>query len=108
MLMVKTGTYDDTIASHFVVLHPDHPESPDVDDAIILDPAMRKDAKHPWRLTDSAAQICGDRAINKAWTNKKIRPTQIAGVWLFARWPSGNSHSLLQPLVDALAGKGAA
>lgn len=103
MLMVKTGTYDDTIGSHFVLLHPDHPESPDVDDAIILDPAMRRHSKHPWRLTDSAEQICRDRAILKAWTKKKIKPTQVAGVWLFARWPSRNSRSLLDPLVHALA-----
>ena len=103
-VMLKTGTYDDTFASHYVLLDPDQPGSPDEDDANILDPAMPLDAKRPWRLSDSAKFIREtEEDINVEWDKRKIQPLQLCGVWLFARWRTASDRMLIEPIVTALA-----
>lgn len=103
IVMLKIGTYDDTVASHYVLLHPDRPGKFGDDDPEILDLAMPERRDGTWRLSDSSRQICGDRAIKAEWTAGRIGPLQLCGVWLFARWRSGSARMLMEPLVIALA-----
>jgi hypothetical protein len=101
-VMLKTGTYDDTFASHYLLLDPDAPGDPDEDDACVLDPAMPLEKQRPWRLSESAKSIQDDYPEIKAeWKKKHINPMQICGVWLFANWQS--DRMLLEPIVAVLA-----
>lgn len=103
LLMLKTGTYDDTVASHYVLLAPDDDGAPDQADPLILDPAKPLDQTQPWRLTDSAKAIGEDPEIASAWQAAGIAPTQIGGVWVFVRGRSGHDGSLVAPLIRAWA-----
>ncbi len=105
LVMLKVGTYDDTVASHYVLLHPNAEESIESADAEILDPAMPAAHEGPWRLTDSADWISGDPEIAAAWVADSIEPTQIGGAWVFTRWNAASGQSLLAPLVTAWAGE---
>lgn len=103
VVMLKTGTYDDTVASHFCLLHPHDDGGPDDDDPLILDPAMPLARTSPWRLTDSAATITVDPDIAAAWQDQGIGPTQLAGVWVIvAKRPDDVGHPLA-PLLAAWA-----
>jgi hypothetical protein len=102
-VMLKMGTYDDTVASHYVLLHPNDPGDPDSDDPWILDPAMPHDEAGPWRMTDCAAWIKGDPAIARGWDRDGIEDTQVGGVWVFTRWTQAHDKALLAPLVAAWA-----
>jgi hypothetical protein len=103
VVMLKIGTYDDTVASHYVLLNPNAQESPDLRDAAILDPAMPAGRTGPWRLSDSAAWICTDPDIADAWQADGIQPTQVAGAWVFSRWNAAQGRSRIAPLVAAWA-----
>ena len=99
LLMLKTGTYDDTVASHYVLLHPHDESGPDDDNVTLLDPAMPFSGTLPWRLTDSAAWITGDPGIGRAWEQLGIDDTQIGGVWVFIRLPESRTRAALAPLL---------
>lgn len=101
ILMIKTGTYDDTVASHYLLLHPGRIESVDSADPEVLDPSEPLESSGPWRLSDSSKSICKDPEIKKEWVRKSIETTQIAGVWVFAK--SGSRQPLNQPLIRAWA-----
>lgn len=103
IVMLKTGTYDDTIASHYVLLHPYRFESPDLADPEILDPAQPLHKSGAWRLSDSARRICADPDIRKAWEEQGIEKLQIGGAWIFARWRSSQDRLLMAPLIGAWA-----
>ena len=103
VVMLKSGTYDDTVASHYALLHPLDDAGPDGDDPLLLDPAQPIDDDKPWRLSDSAAQITRDPDILEAWNAAGIAPTQLGGVWVFVRWNDARDRSLLSPLVHAWA-----
>ena len=103
VVMLKSGTYDDTVASHYALLHPLDDACPDVDDPLLLDPAQPLNDDGPWRLSDSAAQITRDPDILEAWNTAGIAPTQLGGVWVFVRWNDARDRSLLSPLVHAWA-----
>ncbi len=85
VVMLKTGTWDDTVASHYVLVHPRDEGGPEAKDVHLLDPAQPLGSKASWTLTDSAQRICADEAIAAAWKQAGIEPTQVAGVWLFSR-----------------------
>ena len=102
-VMIKTGTYDDTIASHYLLLDPDNPGNFDEDNVYVLDPAMPSNKVRPWSLSNSAKTITKDKDIKKEWKEKDIKPLQIAGVWLFARWRTQNDRLLLEPFADIWA-----
>jgi len=102
-VMLKTGTYDDTIASHYVLLDPEQVGGPEEDDPNILDPAKPLKTDGPWRLSNSAKRICRDRHIRAEWEEKKIEPLQLGGVWLFARWRTSRDRMLLEPIATAWA-----
>lgn len=100
LVMLKTGTWDDTVASHYVVVHPAWREASD--DVEVLDPAMPKGPSRRWRLSDSAAVICQDDDIARAWKASGLKPTQLAGAWAFTR-PSQPGHAaLVRAWADAL------
>jgi hypothetical protein len=103
VVMLKTGTYDDTVASHYVLLHPSDAGGADDANPQLLDPAMPLDKQGIWRLTDSAATITQDPDIAAGWQQDGIEPTQIAGVWVFVRWRPDRSRSFVAPLVAAWA-----
>jgi hypothetical protein len=103
LLMLKTGTYDDTRASHYVLLHPNDTGSIDEDDLLLLDPAMPLRRDGPWRLSDSSAWITGDPAIARAWEADGIGPLQIAGAWVFSRRGYDGDLRHLQALAQAWA-----
>ncbi len=103
LVMIKTGTYDDTAASHYSLLHPNASQSPDSSDAQILDPAQPIDDRGPWKLTDSAKWINQDPQIEAAWREGDIKFDQIAGAWVFARWNRSGGRPLIAPLVRAWA-----
>jgi hypothetical protein len=110
ILMLKTGTWDDTVASHYALLHPEDVGGPDDDDPTLLDPAQPLEDTSTWRLSDSAAQITIDPEIDAAWRAAGIGPTQLGGVWVFTRWDAARGRAALAPLVaswaKALAGAG--
>lgn len=101
LVMLKTGTYDDTVASHFCLLHPLDDGGIDDDNPLILDPAQPLDDDGPWRLRDSASWITTDPLIEEAWQASGIDGTQLGGVWVFVRWSDARGRSLLGPLVLA-------
>ncbi len=103
LVMLKTGTWDDTVASHYVLLDPSDSEGPDGEDPLILDPAMPLDASGPWRLSDSAAAILEDPEIAAGWEAAGVEPTQICGVWVLVRFQEESRDALLAPLVAAWA-----
>ncbi len=103
VVMLKTGTYDDTIASHYVLLRPDRFESPDLADPEILDPAQPLHESGTWRLSDSAQRICADPDIRRALRENGIDELQIGGAWIFARWRSSQDRLLMGPLIGAWA-----
>lgn len=103
LVMLKTGTYDDTVASHYALLHPEDGGGPDDGNPQLLDPAMPLDKTGVWRLTDSAAAITQDPDIEAGWKAAGIEPTQIGGVWVFVRWRPDHSRSFVAPLVAAWA-----
>ena len=87
VIVLKIGTYDDTFASHFVVVDPANPGSPEDDDVPILDPAQpMNSAKRIWHLSDSSRRMRQDDKIDKEWRQHRIGDLQLAGVWVFARW----------------------
>ncbi|MDX2010055.1 MAG: hypothetical protein SFW67_07695 [Myxococcaceae bacterium] len=101
LLMLKTGTWDDTVASHYVVVHPAWTDGSD--DVEVLDPAMPPGPARRWRLSDSAAVICQDGDIARAWKAAGLKPTQLAGAWAFTR-PSQPGHgALVRAWADALS-----
>jgi hypothetical protein len=103
LLMLKTGTWDDTVASHYVLLDPADDGGPDGLDPLVLDPAMPLDAAGPWRMSDSAAAILEDPAIAAEWAAAGVEPTQVCGVWALARFQEESRDALLAPLVAAWA-----
>lgn len=104
--MIKTGTYVDTIASHYVLVDPNSSGNPGDRDFPVLDPAMPLNTDfETWKLSDSSARIIEDEKIQDEWKYSNIDPLQIGGVWIFARWPRRNSRLLISPLVKALASK---
>ena len=103
VVMLKTGTYDDTVASHYLLLHPNDAGSPDDTDPEVLDPAKPLDESRLWRLSDSARAITQDPDIAKGWAEGGIEPTQIGGAWVFTRWSSTHDRSQLAPLIQAWA-----
>ena len=103
LVMVKTGTYDDTVASHYVLLNPNAATTVNTNDAEILDPAEPLKRTGSWKLSDSAAWITQEPQIKKAWQKAGIRPTQIGGAWVFSRWAPDHSGPLTAPLVEAWA-----
>ncbi|MCA3012748.1 MAG: hypothetical protein INH41_10170 [Myxococcaceae bacterium] len=100
VVMVKTGTWDDTVASHYLLVHPGW--SGVDDDVEVLDPAMPAGATGPWRLSDSARVITRDEDIARAWREARITPRQLAGVWAFTRTPSPGQARLVKGWSDAL------
>lgn len=102
-LMLKTGTYDDTVASHYVLLHPAENGDLDADDLLILDPAKPLAETKPWHLTDSASTILEDPEIAAGWKQAAVEPAQLGGVWVFTKWRADRDRSLLGPLVSAWA-----
>jgi len=103
LVMLKTGTYDDTIASHYVLLDPGSNQAPSTNDALVLDPAMPLEANGPWRLSDSAKLITEDPEIAAGWKENGITPTRIAGVWAFAKWDAAAAKPLVGSFVNAWA-----
>jgi len=105
LVVLKIGTYDDTVASHYVLLDPNSTDGPDVRDAEILDPAMPAGQTGKWRLSDSSAWITGDPEIAAGWAVDGIVPMQIAGAWVYTRWEAAAGRTMLAPLVGAWAGE---
>jgi len=103
LVMLKTGTYDDTVSSHYALLDPSSTESASTKDAMVLDPAMPAEADRPWRLSDSAEVITADSDIAAGWEQNGITPTQIAGAWAFARWDATAGKPMIGSFVKAWA-----
>jgi hypothetical protein len=109
LVMLKTGTYDDTVASHYLLLDPNEAEPLEQDDVATLDPAMPATegpavaSQQPWRLSHSAATITQDPEIKQGWQDAGIEPTQLGGVWVFARMVPGQGRPQLAALVAAWA-----
>ncbi|MEI6447289.1 MAG: hypothetical protein WCO96_05330 [Actinomycetes bacterium] len=99
LVMVKTGTWDDTVGSHYALLDPADRSDPGADDALILDPAEPLGRRGPWRLSDSAKAITQDPEIAAAWKENRITPTRIGGAWAFSRWDRTRAMPLASPLV---------
>jgi hypothetical protein len=94
VIMVKVGTYDDTVGSHFLLMDQAKPGKPADKDFIVLDPAEPPGEKATWRLSESCHRIRQDPKINQAWKKAKVVNLQLAGVWVFARWPSATDKCL--------------
>jgi hypothetical protein len=101
LVMIKTGTYDDTASSHYALLHPNSDQSPDEADALLLDPAEPRSHKGNWTMTDSAKWIGQEPQIKRDWAKAGIQPTQIGGAWIFSRWDPATGAPLIGPLVQS-------
>jgi hypothetical protein len=101
LVMIKTGTYDDTAASHYALLHPNSEQSADEADAVLLDPAEPRSHKGDWTMTDSAKWIGQEPQIKRDWAKAGIQPTQIGGAWIFSRWDKTTGAPLVGPLVQS-------
>lgn len=103
-VMLKTGTYDDSVASHYVILDPRTPGNCETSNLPILDPAMP--AQVPlgsvWRLKNSAKVLKSDSIIKTEWSRCGIQDTQISGVWVFARRVSHKQSSIIGEMAEAL------
>ncbi len=103
VVLLKTGTYDDTVASHYLLLHPNDEGSADDANPLVLDPAQPFGTPEAWRLTDSANAITRDPGIAAGWREAGIEPTQIAGVWIYVRGAAKRDGAAIAPLVRAWA-----
>jgi hypothetical protein len=103
VLMLKTGTYDDTMASHYVLLDPNSTQEAGERDAEVLDPAMPAKRTGSWTLSDSAKWITQDPDIRREWRREGIGETQVGGAWLFARWDRASGRPALGALPAAWA-----
>ena len=104
VVMLKTGTHDDSVASHYVLLHPDRPGINEEENPEILDPAMPLYSQKEWRLSDSAKQVTRDPEIAREWRKAKIKPLQLSGVFLFGRWRRADDDALMRPMLEAWSG----
>ena len=103
LVMLKTGTWDDTVASHYALIDPTTQTNSSANDPNLLDPAMPADHEGPWNLTDSARWILQDPEIKKAWQSEGISPTQIGGVWAFSIFDRESGLNSSSPLAAAWA-----
>jgi hypothetical protein len=103
LVMVKTGTYSDVVASHYALIHPNEEAGPDEDDVQLLDPAVPVRQTGAWRLSDSAAWICQDPAIAEGWRQEGVGPLDIGGIWVFIRRRADGDGLSRGPLVRAWA-----
>lgn len=103
IVLLKTGTYDDTVASHFLLLDPNDDGGPEDPNPRVLDPAEPMNGPALWRLTDSAKAITVDPDIAAGWRASGIEDTQIGGAWVYVRWSPSRDRSELGPLVRAWA-----
>lgn len=107
VIMVKVGTYDDTIGSHFLLVDQAKPGKPADKDFIVLDPAEPLPAeplgeKAIWRLSNSCDRIRQDKKINQEWKKANVVNLQLAGVWVFARWLSATDKCLGKAFLKAM------
>jgi hypothetical protein len=103
VVLLKTGTYDDTVASHYLLLHPNDDSGADDPNPRVLDPAQPFGTPEAWRLTDSARAITQDPDIAAGWRDAGIEPTQIGGAWVYVRGAAQRDGSAIAPLVRAWA-----
>jgi hypothetical protein len=103
VIMLKIGTHDDSVASHYVILHPDRPGSMRETNPEILDPAMPFTHEGTWTLVDSGRHISKDRTISRAWKSRRISARQLSGVFLFGRWRTSKDRALIEPILRAAA-----
>lgn len=108
VMMLKTGTYDDTMASHYVLVDPNSTQPAGERDAEVLDPAMPAKRTGRWTLSDSARWITQDPDIRREWRRAGIGETQVGGAWLFARWDRASGRPALGGLPAAWAAELAA
>jgi len=101
VMMLKTGTYDDTMASHYLLLDPNSSQPAGERDAEVLDPAMPAGRSGRWTLSDSAKWITQDPDIRREWRRAGIGDTQVGGAWLFARRDRSTGHPALGALPAA-------
>lgn len=102
-LMIKTGTYDDTFASHFLLVDPDQIDSNNIDISV-LDPYQPINSrKTTWLLSDSSKLFTKDPAIRSEWNYQNIELLQIAGIWVFCRWNPSSQKMLGEPFIAALS-----
>lgn len=103
VVMLKIGTQDDTFASHYVLVDPNQPGSPDEKDVALLDPAQPSRPRvKPWMLSDSYKYLKGDRDTGREWQRARISALQLSGVWVFGRWRHQEQHSLAAVLFQSI------
>lgn len=104
VVLLKTGTHDDTVASHYLLLHPNDEGTPDDANPRVLDPAQPlADRTDVWRLSDSAAAITKDTDIAGAWRAAGVTSTQIGGAWVYAARSDARGRPAIAPLARAWA-----
>ena len=101
-VMIKSGTYDDTFASHFILVDPRAKSGED--DIAVLDPIQPLNSKTAiWTLSDSSRKLCEDKDVMTEWASLNIAPLQIAGVWVFCTWQPETETMLGQSFIEALS-----
>jgi len=104
VVMLKIGTYDDTVGSHYLLVDQANPGPQGDDDLAVLDPAEPLPSKKArWLLSDSSRSICEDSVIRKAWRETGVRELRLAGAWVFARWISERDAMLGGAFLRAMA-----
>lgn len=106
VVMLKLGTQDDNFASHYVLVDPERPGSPDDDDVAILDPDQpnpKRKRVSPWLLSDSYRRLHDNEDFRREWKGRvRWKEKQLAGVWAFARWRKRGRRCLAGDLFKAI------
>jgi hypothetical protein len=90
VLMLRLGTDDETVASHYLLLAPTDDDQSDSDNVVVLDPDMADGADaEGWTFLDAWDRFMdvdadgGERA--RLVEEDGVRPGQVAAVYLFGR-----------------------
>lgn len=100
LVMLRIGTHDETIPSHYLLISPADAGPPDSDDALVWDPDM-PDAPTPgsctfmeaWRNFASPTADGGQRA--RRLKKEKVDAGRVASVYLFGRRAVNDFDSVL-------------
>jgi hypothetical protein len=83
--LIKIGTWDDTIASHYMLIDGERTGNVNNKDIAVLDPAMPLGRSGDWMMSEAVENLLEDERIRKEWEEKGIERMQIGGAWLFGK-----------------------
>lgn len=101
MLMLRIGTHNETVASHYLLVAPTDDSPSDSDNAFVLDPDMAEGAEaQAWTFLDAWHHFVDVRSDGGAKAElvdkERVRPGQVAAVYLFGRRATDDYDAVLR------------